>query len=609
MKKILYYSLLVMISAGLFLTNHFVVAEAVAADNGIIIEEQDTNNSAFFGRVEKTEPVEAVDSRLQNSQYVAKARNHLADGLEVHNFATLMLNNLATVEGYNNVIANHEYSVAMVAANESCNVNLLAPYYQDPSNVWSKISTWAYNTTKAGTANIDALSQEVANAANTVGDAFMQNNDTMSKNMVVARNTWDIGNKVLVDMFANQSKWGTKKAPFPLWGDQKYLYDAQWNQKYGAIKQALVNEFSVETRLGTDAEYSCSLPAWVSAVPNQGPTVPDVYKYDHEDYDPALGTQAILKAHNEYLKLIKERPQGVNLSVMAAPPKQMPPVKEAIHVILWNASNSVESHFTAYPGLPNTWRDFIVSNYAFFNLGREDHVYTPIKNDSGRCPYYVGITTKGAKTYPAEMATYINYYVQSLTTTDRDGNTTYDPFVSAKSRINFRGFKDDSESLMNNRVQTYLDNRLYEEMMRPLAEESKVDKVEFIEYVKNKFAEYGIVLKENFDITNINDYNDAINALKVKRDEYILLAREEFDKLTPTEAHLIPNDMEAYMLLAQAFNAVALDKETVAVIDFNEIDRVPELILEANAERVALWETIEILRQPPNYPPVGCPIY
>ena len=47
---------------------------------------------------------------------------------------------------------------------------------------------------------------------------------------------WSIGNEILMDVYQNQDAWGARKsekAPsFPLWEDQKYVFDKAWDDTY-----------------------------------------------------------------------------------------------------------------------------------------------------------------------------------------------------------------------------------------------------------------------------------------------------------------------------------------------------------------------------------------
>ncbi len=623
MKKTYNITFLAILAGLMFATDNLVAEESGAIE--VVVEEKnttDSSNNTIMKRPETAYSSYEYDKRYDYVQPIVDVDAALTDAMKVHNFASNMLDNLASVEAYKNIIRNYEYSENVLKLNENCNIGLLSPYYHDPKDVWSKMSTWAYNTEKAGVARMDAIRDDIIAGANESGINYYNNPNFMPKNMILTRNSWDIGNRVLSDVYGNQSKWGKKKHPFPLWEDQKYLYDSEWNRKYGEIKVGLVRAYTTRRWVGTreDGYYVCSTESWVHAVPNKGPEVKELYKYDHEDFDPKLGTQAVLKAHNEYLKLIKKRPAGLNFSVMHTAPKQLPPVKEAVFQFMWNASNDMERNFTAYPGLPNVWKTFINSNFVFFNQGREDHFYNPVKMPDvpdNYCPKIGHANALGDVKYGSEIRAVTNYTPSSLarytkgTRDEPSRRILPDAMPSNVPRIVKErfSFRNDVESTINNRVQTYLDNRLYKETLEPLAEEAKVDIVEFVEYLKAEMNAFGIVVKDDFDISNASDYEALIAQLKIKRDEHLGEARKIFDTIPPTEEDLLPQDMIMYKKFIEIFDMFNLDTQMVTYIDQQSYHEVPEKILEANAEIVSTWDTIKMLREAPTYPKVGCPIY
>lgn len=228
------------------------------------------------------------------------------------------------------------------AMNE-CNIKRLQEQFKNPEEVWNKMTT-VYDQREKDLA-IYVNSSEVSTAKTLEKKTDINNySDREISEMLVH---WSLGNEILTDVYANQDKWGTRKAPkspsFPLWEDQKFLYDQKYNDKY------------------------TKLNAYFGVLPQMRPAVADEVKYDYNRADEMVA------AHNAYLaKLTASDPKRA-LTVPAelknppeVPPRPLPPVEESVLYI-----GDVEQSHQIFPAWPEPWQKQIENNFANYNTKGE----------------------------------------------------------------------------------------------------------------------------------------------------------------------------------------------------------------------------------------------
>lgn len=228
------------------------------------------------------------------------------------------------------------------AMNE-CNIKRLQEQFKNPEEVWNKI-----------TATYDQREKDLAIYVNS---SEVQSPETLEKKTDINNYTdrelsemllhWSLGNEILRDVYANQDKWGSRKAPkspsFPLWEDQKFLYDQKYNDKY------------------------TKLNAYFGVPPQMRPAITDEVKYDYNRADEMVA------AHNAYLaKLTASDPKRA-LTIPAelknppeVPPRPLPPVEESVLYI-----GDVEQSHQIFPAWPEPWQKQIENNFANYNTKGE----------------------------------------------------------------------------------------------------------------------------------------------------------------------------------------------------------------------------------------------
>ncbi len=217
----------------------------------------------------------------------------------------------------------------------TCNIRRLGKYFQNPEDVWEKM-----------TKTYDAQEKQLAVFLNSAQryDPDQLPNVTPDDQTIIEQNaTWTLGKNILTDVYANPEKWGTpkggagKSSVFPLWKDQKYLYDKEYNDFYAQIN----------TYFGVSSDVL--------------PQIGD-QKYDYTQYDE------LIKAHADYLKKMSAQAPKKLMGMPASfkmppvPPKPLPPADEIVKYI-----GDPEETRQVFPEWPEPWQKFMKSNFEDFN--------------------------------------------------------------------------------------------------------------------------------------------------------------------------------------------------------------------------------------------------
>lgn len=228
---------------------------------------------------------------------------------------------------------NFELQQKKMEAMQKCNIKRLAKDFKDPEKVWKKM-----------TDEYDNRERDLAIFINSADDMTDEQRATMKENLKngyfsdealsEAMAYWDIGNDILTDVYANQDKWGERKEPnapsLPLWEDQKYLFDKEWNDKYEAINLYF-------------------------GVPPEGRPVIGDERYDYINADQVQAAHtaymAALTAKNP-VKAALMAPNSDMLNTVQAP-KPLPPKAESVMYI-----QTDEAEKRVYPALPEPWRQY-----------------------------------------------------------------------------------------------------------------------------------------------------------------------------------------------------------------------------------------------------------
>ena len=265
----------------------------------------------------------------------------LAQAMDAHSLLGQTNTLKETQEAFMDSHAEHERAKKSFDELTKCNENLLSDQFKNPKEAWKKI-----------TDTYDAREKELAIYINSAEPTSMygvkKEDGSFFSDQEVAEMMihWSLGNDILTDVYANQDKYGERKNPkapsFPLWNDQKYFFDKDWDDYYTKL-----NLFF--------------------GVPPKGRPIIDDRKYDYNQ------SEETLKAHNVYMKALTAKsperallmPEELKKGPQMAP-RPLPPMEETI-LFLGNVS---ETH-QVFPAWPEPWEKQIENNFENINLKGE----------------------------------------------------------------------------------------------------------------------------------------------------------------------------------------------------------------------------------------------
>lgn len=261
----------------------------------------------------------------------------ISQALEAHALLNQTENTKQAQTDYNESKKQYEDAQKRFQALNDCNIKRLSEQFKDPKSTWEKI-TRTYDEKEK------ELSIYINAAEPTHVYQVKQSDDAMYSDQEISEMFlhWSLGNEILTDVYANQDAWGERKnkeAPsFPLWEDQKFFFDKEWDDYY--------------TELNT-----------LFGVPPQGRPIIDDRKYD---YNQAEQTQ---KAHDAYMKLLMAKnpqrmaimPEHLKKGPKIAP-RPLPPVEEIVKYI-----GDIETSHQIFPAWPEPWQKQIENNFANYN--------------------------------------------------------------------------------------------------------------------------------------------------------------------------------------------------------------------------------------------------
>lgn len=260
----------------------------------------------------------------------------LEKALALHNLMNRMWETQEKLEEQARAQKNMKVQQKRMEAMERCNIRRLSEQFKNPKEVWEKMKD-----------QYDRREKELTIFVNSAEGLTDEQREKMREELASGTFSderlaetvayWSIGNEILMDVYQNQDAWGARKsekAPsFPLWEDQKYVFDKAWDDTY--IK----------------------LNAYFG-VPLQGRPVIGDEKYDY------ARREDVEKAHAAYVAmLVAQSPAkavGLPAVLKQAPvaPKPLPPKEESL--LYLESDDPVRQ---VYPGLPEPWQQYAKDDF------------------------------------------------------------------------------------------------------------------------------------------------------------------------------------------------------------------------------------------------------
>ena len=207
----------------------------------------------------------------------------------------------------------------------------LGEQFKNPQEVWNKMNDEYAKREKELTIYVNSAETPTPEEEQAFM-RYMQTGELTAEMVEEQYAPWRIGREILTDVYQNQDQWGERKdekAPsFPLWQDQKYVFDQEWDSYY----------VKLNTYFG---------------VPPQGRPIVGDEKYDYAKYDD------VQKAHLAYVAALAAK-NPVKAAALTAelknPPKAPKPLPPKNEMVVYFESDSPEA--SVYPALPEPWQKY-----------------------------------------------------------------------------------------------------------------------------------------------------------------------------------------------------------------------------------------------------------
>lgn len=278
-------------------------------------------------------PVKSEDNLMEwNDDY----RKALEEAMDVHNLMT-EVRRLKGVERQLTVTKQmRDLEEKRLAALEKCSIDKLGEQFKNPKEVWDKMMDEYAQKEKEMTIYVNATKEPTKEEQ----EAFLEymQSGVMTPEMVAEQYApWRIGQEILMDVYQNQDKWGERKdakaSSFPLWKDQKYIFDQEWN------------------------DYYTKLNAYFGA-PSEGRPVVGEEKYDYAKYED------VQKAHDAYVATLtaKSPAKATALAVeLKNPPKAPKPLPPKEEMVVYFETDTPDA--SVYPELPEPWQKYAENDF------------------------------------------------------------------------------------------------------------------------------------------------------------------------------------------------------------------------------------------------------
>lgn len=239
------------------------------------------------GKTDQESPFADSRDAIKDLETISPAYNNVLKALEIHNLLQSLPSRRQNMKKYNDFVALHDKSVERVKEADKCVIQFLGRYYEDPEKSWNGVfigeqvtdydlreglSGWALATYEA--AKEELSKEEEASTEDlyemeldpTIDSTNLAENEGLEDKLVgqdtetgykekskeeqAAENArkadmlaWNVGAEaaemISQDQQSGKAQWGTIKASFPIWQDQKSFYGQYLTGKYQNIKDYL----------------------------------------------------------------------------------------------------------------------------------------------------------------------------------------------------------------------------------------------------------------------------------------------------------------------------------------------------------------------------------
>ena len=254
--------------------------------------------------------------------YLSDKNEAMERALSIHNLMNEMADMRISANALMKIQKQGKQMGSFLEKVDSCNVGKMGDVFKNPQEAWNKMMN-AYEQQRQG-------AEEKLDDKNQM---FSTSSQDREKDLV----GWNVGRSIMMDVYKNPEKWGELKsdASFPLWRDQIFLYEKQWNQFYENLNNAY-------------------------GVPKTGrPNVAEDVRYNPQKYGQ------VLAAHRAYVSQISKGKKVASSVQNAQPPKAPDPLPK------WQDIVRADSKGRVYPEMPEPWKEMSKNEFKNYSPNGE----------------------------------------------------------------------------------------------------------------------------------------------------------------------------------------------------------------------------------------------
>lgn len=564
--------------------------------------------AASYAKTE-AKPV-AVNKDLEQYKLLNQAKDELNTAIAIHSAAATMESNKSSLQKQRENIERYDEIKNRLEQNVQCNKSSLNEHFSNGDTIWTNISAWAEDsaerllakasnslkTDSESDAELAALEKraaagdisETGENIKTPAVSTTDSNDNLADLSAYAKVRWDIGDRVLKDLYANPEKWGSVKKRFTMWKDQRESYNAYLKSKYERMAAAyntskanlpVYPQLSESDSSNPADYYSGKIPETKVASSYSGST-PDARWCGKGNTCVRVNKGSLFAQHTAYVAALKGLSLKLghstpDMSAPYVPSAPLPPWREASYIV------GVEPNLDSSDlrdSLPEPWVR-IIENPALFSKNGE---LANIAEKSG------GSIRFRADAYDAETGEIKQ---------DKNGN----PMIPMP--------------LMVNRISAYLTLKDALERQEPLKDNAKAAIKEKNEDLIATFAKLGYTVEnpDEFDLANEADYQKAMAKMAELQKDKTEAAKAKIATLRQQYAgKILPSVKEMIDEENKTIDALNKDADFLVDIDRDNAPDIDALIKNKVADNVANATYKANMASDADeanaVPAVGCPV-
>ena len=566
--------------------------------------------SAFSFKQGEAKPV-TLGNDFEQYELLDQVKEAVNSAISIHRMATSLSEKKETLQKHRNSIERYDEMKNRLEQNVRCNENSLTEHFSDGKRIWQNVSAWAEDSSSKLLAKAsdslgpddgsdDQLKKlEAKSAAGDISDtgADIVTPDVSESTIVdmdVSRMTayakvrWDVGDKVLKDLYAYPEKWGKVKKRFAPWRDQRTSYNAYLKSKYERmmapynVKSAKLPPYPQlkDGDSGIPSDYYTGTVPQLKISESYSGATPDARWCGKDNECVRVNKGSLYQQHVAFVAALKAAPlkfgqSAPDMSAPYLPSIPLPPWREAAYI------TGVEPDLSTAdlrPYLPEVWVR-IIDNPVLFDKDGELGSLAEKKN--GKIQFK-------ADAYDAESGEVKE---------DKNGN----PVIPLP--------------LMTNRISAYLVLKDSLERQEPIKDRAKISIKEINENVIATFAKqgYNVENPDKFDLAKESDYQQAMKKIaelqKNKTDE----AERQIKTLNGKFGVKLMSSVKK-MLAEEVKTIKALQTDTDFLVKVNRdnaanIDTlIKTKIADDLATKTYKANGADAEEEANSIPPVGCPV-